>query len=73
MFKTISVFLLRVGLGSLFFYAGITKVMNPDWSAAGYLANAKTFPSLYQWLASAGNIGWVNFVNEWGSRLSARH
>jgi len=61
-----AVFLSRVALGVLFFYAGITKVMNPNWSAAGYLNNAKTFPDLYQWFASAGNIGWVNFVNEWG-------
>ena len=64
-----AVFLSRVGLGIMFFYAGITKVMNPNWSAAGYLNSAKTFPWLYQWFASAGNIGWVNFVNEWGLTL----
>lgn len=65
----ISVFLSRVALGILFFYAGITKVMNPAWSAAGYLNSAKTFPELYQWFASAGNIGWINLVNEWGLTL----
>lgn len=64
-----AVFLSRVALGVLFFYAGITKVLNPDWSAAGYLGGAKTFPDLYQWFASAGNIGWVNFMNEWGLTL----
>ena len=64
-----AVFLSRVGLGILFFYAGITKVINPDWSAGGYLNSAKTFPGLYQWFASAGNIGWINFVNEWGLTL----
>jgi thiosulfate dehydrogenase [quinone] large subunit len=62
-------FLLRVALGVMFFYAGITKVMNSSWSAAGYLNSAKTFPGLYHWFASAGNIGWVNFVNEWGLTL----
>lgn len=61
-----AVFLSRVVLGVLFFYAGIVKVMNPDWSASGYLNNAKTFSGLYRWFASASNIGWVNFVNEWG-------
>lgn len=61
-----AVFLSRVGLGILFFYAGITKVLNPSWSAAGYLGSAKTFPGLFQWFAGAGNLGWVNFVNEWG-------
>lgn len=64
-----AVFLSRVALGMLFFYAGITKVLNPSWSAAGYLNSAKTFPGLYQWFASAGNIGWVNFLNEWGLTL----
>jgi len=64
-----AVFLSRVGLGIMFFYAGITKVMNPNWSAAGYLNNAKTFPDLFQWFASANNIGWVNFMNEWGLTL----
>lgn len=64
-----AVFLSRVGLGVLFFYAGIVKVLNPAWSAAGYLNSAKTFPDLYQWFASADNIGWVNFTNEWGLTL----
>ncbi|MDP3771027.1 MAG: DoxX family membrane protein, partial [bacterium] len=61
--------LLRITMGWLFFYAGITKVLDPAWSAAGYLRGAKTFTSLYQWFASSGNIGWVNFVNEWGLTL----
>lgn len=65
----VAVFLSRVGLGIMFFYAGITKVMNPNWSAAGYLNNAKTFPDLFQWFASANNLGWVNFMNEWGLTL----
>ena len=64
-----AVFLSRIALGVLFFYAGITKVLNPDWSAEGYLNSAKTFPGLYQWFASAGNLGWINFVNEWGLTL----
>lgn len=65
----ISLFLLRVALGWLYFYAGITKVLNPAWSAAGYLKSAKTFPALYQWFAAPANIGWVNFLNEWGLTL----
>lgn len=68
-FEKISLFLTRVGMGWLMFYAGITKVLNPDWTAAGYLNNAKTFPALFQWFASPVNIGWVNFVNEWGLTL----
>jgi len=60
---------LRVGLGWLFFYAGLSKIIDPTWSAAGYLGNASTFPGLFEWLASAGNIGWVSFLNEWGLLL----
>src|SRR3989338_6796907 len=65
----VAVFLSRISLGVLFFYAGITKVLNPSWSATEYLNSAKTFPGLFQWFASAGNLGWVNFVNEWGLAL----
>lgn len=62
----ISIFLSRLALGWLIFYAGITKVLDSGWSAAGYLNSAKTFPGLFQWFARPENIGWVNFLNEWG-------
>ncbi len=61
--------LLRLSLGWLFFYAGITKVINPAWSAAGYLNTAKTFPELYHWFASPGILPVTNFLNEWGLTL----
>jgi thiosulfate dehydrogenase [quinone] large subunit len=64
-----SLFLLRVSLGWLMFYAGITKVLDPGWSAAGYLQSAKTFSGFYQWLALPANSGWINFLNEWGLTL----
>jgi len=60
---------LRIGMGWLFFYAGLSKIIDPTWSAAGYLGNASTFPGLFEWLASSGNIGWVSFLNEWGLLL----
>lgn len=62
----IAIFLLRVSLGFMFFSAGLSKILGQDWSAAGYLAKAKTLPGLYQWLSSPSNIGWVNLLNEWG-------
>lgn len=58
--------LTRIAFGWLFFYAGITKVLDPTWSAAGYLQNAQTFPELYNWLASPGILPFTNFLNEWG-------
>ena len=62
-------FLLRISLGWIFFYSGITKIFNSAWSAKGFLEAAKTLPDLFALLASPQNIGWVNFVNEWGQLL----
>lgn len=64
-----SLFLLRVSLGVMFFYAGITKVLDPNWSAGGYLKGAKAFGWLYGWLTSGSVLPVVNFVNEWGLTL----
>ncbi len=64
-----TILVLRVAIGWLFLYAGLTKVLNPQWTAAGYLKGAKTLPGLYAWLAAPQNIGWVNFLNEWGLTL----
>jgi thiosulfate dehydrogenase [quinone] large subunit len=61
--------LLRISMGWLFFYAGIIKVVNPNWSAAGYLKGAKTFTGFYQWLASPDILPFTNFFNEWGLTL----
>jgi thiosulfate dehydrogenase (quinone) large subunit len=61
--------LLRVSLGWLMFYAGITKVLNPEWSAGGYLRSAKTFSGLYQWFAQPEILPTINFLNEWGLTL----
>ncbi|MEX2033197.1 MAG: DoxX family protein [Candidatus Colwellbacteria bacterium] len=59
----------RLAVGWLMFYAGTTKILDPAWTATGYLSSAKTFPGFYSWLASPANIGWVDFLNEWGLTL----
>lgn len=59
----------RIALGWIFFYAGITKVLNPAWSAKGYLASSKTFSGFYSWLASDAVLPVVDFMNEWGLTL----
>jgi thiosulfate dehydrogenase [quinone] large subunit len=64
-----AILLLRLGLGWLFLYAGLTKIFDPKWTSAGYLKGAKTLPGLYAWFAAPGNIGWVDFLNEWGLAL----
>lgn len=67
--KKIPLLILRLGMGWIVFYSGITKLLDPDWTAAGFLKGAKTFPALFQWFASPANIGWVNFLNEWALTL----
>lgn len=67
--ERIYIFLLRISLGVLFFYAGITKVLNPNWSAAGYLKGAKTFSEFYNFLLDPNILPIINFVNEWGLTL----
>lgn len=64
-----SVVILRFVLGWLFFYSGITKVVNPEWSAKGFLENASTFSNFYSWLASPGILPITNFLNQWGLTL----
>lgn len=61
--------MLRTAMGWMFLYAGLSKVLNPTWSAEGYLKGAKTLPAFYQWLASPSMLPLVNFVNEWGLTL----
>lgn len=64
--QKLSLFVLRVSLGWMFLYAGITKVLNPHWTAAGYIGSAKTFPEFYQLLLNPSMLPIVNFMNEWG-------
>ena len=67
--RIISLLVLRLSLGALFFYSGITKVLDPSWSAAFYLKGAKTFPAFYQWFLDPSILPTINLVNEWGMIL----
>lgn len=60
---------LRLAMGWLMFYAGVTKIIDPQWSAAGYLNNAKTFAGFFRWFAQPGILPVTNFINEWGLTL----
>lgn len=68
-FQKVSLFLLRVGLGALFFWAGWVKIIDPQWSAAGYIAGSKTLTGFYSWLLQPGILPIINFLNEWGLML----
>jgi len=61
--------LLRIAMGWLFFYSGLTKILNPDWTAEGYLKGAKTLPALYSWFGQPGILPITDLLNEWGQLL----
>ncbi|MDP3958123.1 MAG: DoxX family membrane protein [bacterium] len=67
--KTLSLSLLRISLGWMLFYAGITKVLDPSWSAAGYIGAAKNFQGFYSWFLQPNILPTVDFLNEWGLTL----
>ncbi|MBU6431606.1 MAG: DoxX family protein [Patescibacteria group bacterium] len=64
-----SILILRLSLGFLMFYAGVTKVTDPSWSAAGYIKGAKAFIPFYNFILSPSVLPVINFLNEWGLTL----
>ncbi len=68
-FHKISVFILRISMGWLMFYSGITKVLSSNWSAAFYLKDAKTFHSFFNWLLQPGIMPVTNNLVVWGEVL----
>ncbi len=60
--------ILRVGIGWHFLYEGLTKLFNPEWTAAGYLQSA-TGPLAGIFQAMAANdaaLQVINMLNVWG-------
>lgn len=66
--QLVALIALRVLIGWHFLYEGITKLMNPQWSAASFLLESKwIFAGIYK--AIAGNpsvLSVVNALNTWG-------
>ncbi|MFC4448585.1 DoxX family protein [Halorussus aquaticus] len=67
-----ALFGLRLVMGWTLFYAGITKVLDPSWSAKGFLLHgipeANPFGGL--WTALANDWLWlVDPLNQWGLTL----
>ncbi len=65
----ITFFVLRITMGWYMFYAGITKVLDPSWSAEGYIRGANHFVWFYQWLLHPNILPVINFLNAWGLTL----
>ncbi len=68
-FERFSYFLLRVGMGVLFLWAGWVKIIDPKWTSAGYIAGSKIFIGFYSWLLRPEILPTVDFFNKWGLTL----
>ncbi len=59
---------LRMAIGWHFLYEGLAKLMNPNWSSAGYLLDSEGFmQSFFYWLAGdPALLNVMDFLNIWG-------
>lgn len=67
-----AVLTLRAVMGWVFFYGGITKVLDPGWSAEGYLLHAvpEANPFGSVWATMAADWLWlIDPLNAWGLTL----
>lgn len=58
---------LRLAVGWMYFYAGLSKFLEPGWSAAGYLKGASG-PFAQLFLSMSGSAA-VDFLVKWGLLL----
>lgn len=59
----------RLAMAWTFLYAGISQLMDPHWSAAGFLANTKTLHAVFAWFAAPGIVPYTDFLVKWGHTL----
>ena len=62
---------LRLLIGWHFMYEGVVKLLNPNWSAQGYLMGSEGFFSgLFEWIGSSTSLTAIaDFVTVWGMVL----
>ena len=59
----------RVAMGWTFLYAGIHQLLDPHWSAAGFLGTTKTFHFLYAPLIGSSLMPLIDFMVKYGHLL----
>ncbi len=66
--QMIALTIMRVLIGWHFLYEGVAKLMKPNWSAAGYLLQARgIFSGIFRWIANSPDVlSIVNQMNIWG-------
>ncbi len=64
--QSTTLLVLRVVMGWFYFYAGISKVLDPQWTSAGYIKGAATATWFYNILLQPPVLGVVDFMVKWG-------
>jgi len=61
-------FILRIAVGWHFLYEGIVKILDPNWTSAGYLIEARwIFSGVFHWVVAHQYVlEAVDFLNMWG-------
>ena len=67
----VGIVLLRIAIGWHFLYEGLTKLLDPAWTAAGYLRSSQwLLADTFRWMAETPPVlTWVNLLNVWGLML----
>ena len=68
-FEKGAILFFRIAMGWTFLYAGLSQVLNPNFSAAGFLSHTKTFHALFIWLSQPNIVPIISFLVEWGHVL----
>ena len=68
---TYALIIIRIGVGWILFQGGIVKVLDPEWTAAGFLQFAipEGNPFMSLWANFAGNPT-IDFLVSWGLTLT---
>ncbi len=61
-------FILRIAIGWHFLYEGLVKLLDPNWTSAGYLVESRwIFSGFFKWIANNSSVlEVVDFLNIWG-------
>lgn len=68
-YQKLSLLLMRLTLGWVFVYAGLSKILTPHWSAEGFLKGAKSLSQFYALFTDPSIIPYISFVNKWALLL----
>jgi len=61
--------LIRFSLGWIFLYSGLHKVLDPEWTSAGFLSGATNLTGFFSFFLQDSVLPIVDFLNAWGQTV----